>query len=296
MRKKLSILLLSFISIIGFGQTNGKAKPGPKAKAAVKTQGTKAASAPILKQFKTYSGKLAYCTPEMDCTDGDMITNVNFAGINKTTTCSTNGYGDYTSARANAQAGNTVPISVTVGDAYYYESVAVWIDYNNDGNFSEDEYTFIGTAEYTDIDTGNSKTLTGNITIPSDIANGEYRMRVRLAADDENGVLPDMACDDSEIFGETEDYTILVGPFMGTTNAALSSVSFYPNPVKDELNIVSKEKITSVSVYNVAGQKVLNNIHLKDGKVNMSRYAAGTYIVTAILESGKTEIFKIIKK
>jgi len=75
-----------------------------------------------------------------------------------------------------------------------------------------------------------------------------------------------------------------------------SVVSFYPNPVKDELNIISKEKVSSISVYNAAGQKVLNNAQLKNGKVDMSQYARGTYIVTVIVESGKTETFKLIKK
>jgi len=62
------------------------------------------------------------------------------------------------------------------------------------------------------------------------------------------------------------------------------------------LNISSKENITSVSVYNIAGQKVLNNSQLRDGKINMSSYAPGTYIVTAILSSGKVETFKVLKK
>ena len=83
---------------------------------------------------------------------------------------------------------------------------------------------------------------------------------------------------------------------MGTIDAKASKIAYYPNPVKDELNIVSKEKVTSVSIYNVAGQKVLNNAPLRNGTVNMSTYAPGVYIVTTILENGKTEVFKVVKK
>ena len=83
---------------------------------------------------------------------------------------------------------------------------------------------------------------------------------------------------------------------LAVNNVSKSTVSFYPNPVKDELNITSKEKVTSVSVYNIAGQKVLNNAQLRDGKINMSQYTPGTYIVTVILENGRTETFKAIKK
>ena len=84
--------------------------------------------------------------------------------------------------------------------------------------------------------------------------------------------------------------------YLGTTNVKTSNLSFYPNPVKDVLNISADQKITSVSLYNVAGQKVINNVKADNGKVNVSRLTSGTYIVTAILENGKTETFKVIKK
>ena len=79
-------------------------------------------------------------------------------------------------------------------------------------------------------------------------------------------------------------------------NNVNTGLAYYPNPVKDVLNISADQKITSVSLYNVAGQKVINNVKASDGKVNVSRLVAGTYIVTAILENGKTETFKVIKK
>ncbi len=83
---------------------------------------------------------------------------------------------------------------------------------------------------------------------------------------------------------------------LAVSNTTKSALSYYPSPVVDYLNISSKENITSVSVYNIAGQKVLNNSQLRDGKINMSSYAPGTYIVTAILSSGKVETFKVLKK
>ena len=89
--------------------------------------------------------------------------------------------------------------------------------------------------------------------------------------------------------GECEDLLVV-------SDTAKSKVSFYPNPVNDVLNISADQKITSVSIYNVAGQKVINNVKANDGKINVSRLVAGTYIVTAILENGKTETFKVIKK
>ena len=83
---------------------------------------------------------------------------------------------------------------------------------------------------------------------------------------------------------------------MATANSTKNNFQYYPNPVNDILNISADQKITSVSLYNVAGQKVINNVKANDGKVNVSRLTSGTYIVTAILENGKTETFKVIKK
>jgi len=83
---------------------------------------------------------------------------------------------------------------------------------------------------------------------------------------------------------------------VGINDIAESTISCYPNPVEDVLSITSNEPVASVSVYNIAGQKVLNIAKPKDGKVNMSQYAPGTYIVTAVLENGKTERLKVIKK
>lgn len=73
-------------------------------------------------------------------------------------------------------------------------------------------------------------------------------------------------------------------------------VSFYPNPVKDFLNISSKTKIETVHVYNVAGQKMKVSSALVNGKIDMSKLAPGVYIVSTILEGGKNESFKVVKQ
>lgn len=144
-----------------------------------------------------------YCQPFLDCTDGDMITNVTFEGINNDTQCSEDGYGDYTDLEANVSAGGTYTISVTVGDGWTYESVSVWIDYDNSSTFDQNEFTYVGT--------GSDEPLSADITIPEDVEEGSYRMRVRIAAVGEDAATWDMACDESQGFGETEDYTVNVG-------------------------------------------------------------------------------------
>lgn len=161
-----------------------------------------------------------YCEPSLDCTDGDLITNVTFQEINNDSDCGPNGYNDYTSMTAHVEAGGTYPMSVTVGAGWTYESVMVWIDFNHNFTFEPTEYYFIGSDPGT--------TNTADITIPDGTPEGEYRMRVRVGA-----VNPDMndltilACDEETVYGETEDYTLVVGE--GSTNDCEQSFAGEPD-------------------------------------------------------------------
>lgn len=228
-----------------------------------------------------------YCEPVLDCTDGDLITNVTFSGIDNTTDCSPNGYGDYTDQVAEVEIGNTYPISVTVGDGWPFESVSVWIDYDNSGTFDENEFTYVGT--------GTAGLFTGEISIPDDAVAGLYRMRVRVAAVGEASATWDMACDEDQGFGETEDYTVNIGE-LGISDLNNANFTYYPNPVKDVLNLSSVKSIESVSVFNMAGQQVMAGSKVSNGQMNISSLTPGVYIFRVILEGGMVETFKIIKR
>lgn len=83
---------------------------------------------------------------------------------------------------------------------------------------------------------------------------------------------------------------------MGVSDVNYSSVSYYPNPVDDILNISSKLKIESLSVFNAAGQKAAKDFKVINGQINVSSLTSGVYVLKAVLEGGKIETFKIIKK
>src|SRR5690554_5097248 len=236
----------------------------------------------------TFTTEMTYCTPMLDCADGDMITNVNFQEIDNTTTCSPDGYGDYTDMVATVQAGGTYPISVSVGDGWTYESVSVWIDFDNNGSFDEDEFFYIGT--------GSGEALLGDITIPADAANGDYRMRVRVAAVGADTATWDMSCDEDQFYGETEDYTVTVDGVVGMDDHSAVTFSYYPNPMSDVLYITSSENVETISAYNVIGQEVLSSKKLVDGKVNVSTLPSGAYMFRVTFENGFTENFKVLKK
>jgi sorbitol-specific phosphotransferase system component IIA len=153
-----------------------------------------------------------YCINNIpfNCADGDVITNVTIESINNNSACSntTTGYSDYTVSVAPAQlhAGTIVPISVTVGpsgDGWLYESVGVWIDYNQNGQLDSLE------GEYTNVGTGLDEVLTANITIPVTALTGPTRMRVVVSASQNmynaNVCGPISA---TANYGEMEDYTV----------------------------------------------------------------------------------------
>lgn len=82
---------------------------------------------------------------------------------------------------------------------------------------------------------------------------------------------------------------------LGLSELSHSDFAFYPNPVKNTLNIVSKKAVETVTVYNMTGQTVINNMKVRNGEINLSALAPGTYLFRATLQGGQVETFKVIK-
>ena len=82
------------------------------------------------------------------------------------------------------------------------------------------------------------------------------------------------------------------------TNLSLSSsnFTFYPNPVKDVLNISNSENISKVQVINLLGQEmIVKSINNNNGQVDMSRLTTGTYLVK-ITSDKLVKTIKVIKE
>ncbi|MBL7937028.1 MAG: T9SS type A sorting domain-containing protein, partial [Bacteroidia bacterium] len=160
-----------------------------------------------------------YCIPPpSNCNNSDVINTVVFSNLTNTSTCSTDGYEDYTLNGSiitpTVNANQSYPINVTVGREYY-EYVTVWVDFDKNGNFEADEYTNIGAPA----GSGNF-TATGSILIPSNATLGTTRMRIRTnynspfydyeACEGSNG--NEELRGPSQGSGETEDYSITILP------------------------------------------------------------------------------------
>jgi hypothetical protein len=89
---------------------------------------------------------------------------------------------------------------------------------------------------------------------------------------------------------------ILIDSALATNPFDKSNFSYYPNPVKDILNIAYIEEITSVSVYNLLGQEVLSNSSNDNlTKINMSSLTKGTYLVKVTADN-LVKTIKVIKQ
>ena len=149
-------------------------------------------------QVNMNAASSCYCTPQTNCTLADRIDSVGFVTIANASSCSTNGYGDFTTQTANIVAGSTYPIAVKVGDGGT-EYAGVWIDYDNSGTFDASEFTAIGS--------GNGVVLSGSMIIPSTAPAGAHRMRVRVRYG--TALTGTDGCT-VYTYGETEDYTVNV--------------------------------------------------------------------------------------
>ncbi|WP_309641938.1 T9SS type A sorting domain-containing protein [Flavobacterium sp.] len=84
--------------------------------------------------------------------------------------------------------------------------------------------------------------------------------------------------------------------FLANNTFAFKDLKFSPNPVQDILYIQSKDLIQDVTLYNMMGQKILQqNFESLDLRLQLSQLKAGNYFIK--LESdNKSQVIKVIKE
>ena len=129
---------------------------------------------------------------------------------------------------------------------YGNQFVRIWIDYNDDFNFTLDEL-ILDNYEIADGAAAGSYTETTQVTIPADATLGQHLMRAKT---NWQAGVPDDACE-LTTYGETEDYMINILPAaaydIGVTNIT--------NPVTGTLS--NSETIT-IEIFNYGENDVSN--------------------------------------
>lgn len=220
------------------------------------------------------------------------ITLVQFAGIDNTSSAIA---GTETPAQENFEE---ITAQVTVGEAYaitvkgntngnFVHHVTAYADWNRNNSFEDEgeEYT-IGTLE--DSTGEDAIAVTGTITVPENAPLGLTKIRIIKKF---NTQAP--SCN-TVGYGQAEDYSVNVNPEVaGTGGFTKNTISIYPNPTGELLNIQSQEKIESAELFNSLGQSVLKS---NSNQLNLSQLQNGIYILKAVLSSGRMQTFKVFKK
>jgi hypothetical protein len=232
-------------------------------------------------KFNTNSS-VAYCIPGANSVD-ELITKVVFSNISNSSTA-TSGYENFTSlAAGNVTAGQAYTMTVTNSPAYTGDQTVVWIDYNQDGAFTDSEKTILG---------GTAASATGSISIPTTAKPGNTRMRVRLHYN--NPAITLSPCGNTA-YGQTEDYTLnITNPTMAVADVNKANVSVYPNPFHDVLKISEIKDVKSISINDASGREVKS--FAPSAELNLSSLKSGLYIVNLKMEDGSVKAFKAIKK
>ena len=216
----------------------------------------------------TLANTVTYCTASATNTNDERIGRVQFGTINNPST-GTAGYENFTSISTNVVRGstNTITITPTWTATVYSEAYRVYIDYNQNGVFTD-----VGESVYSRAGTTTTP-VSGSITIPATATLGATRMRVIMRY----STTPTTSCG-TFTYGQVEDYTVNI---TSTARIDETKISFnlYPNPVKgDVLNIVNLESPSTFRIFNMMGQE-LGSGKIENETIYVGSLKTGTFLI-----------------
>jgi hypothetical protein len=136
---------------------------------------------------------------------GDYISNVSLYGADtlvNPSSYNSAGYQNFSDLTVSQNAGLDLSFSISAGSSDYPHTKHIWVDWNNDLSFDEDEQVYLNISD------NIQPTTSSSFTIPSDQTIGSYRMRIRTTDGGDESLSP---CG-NEAWSETEDYTLIVLP------------------------------------------------------------------------------------
>ena len=241
------------------------------------------------------SNTVTYCSSKGNNANYEYIDNVVIGGISNATS-KNEGYADFTSKTANLNYGNnTIVVSAGFASTSYTEFWKVWIDFNQNGIFENNEEIVNGSSASAD-------NLSSNFSIPQSALLGKTRMRVSMKWNSTPN-----ACENFT-HGEVEDYSVNIRNNKSRAKnismtayqklgheAQVFTADFYPNPARNFIKIkMANNKNLNFRISNVLGQEVLKG-KINHATINISDLRKGTYILN-INDNQKVFTQKFIKK
>jgi chitodextrinase len=162
----------------------------------------------------TPAAPISYCVSQGNSTADEKIGRVVFGTIDNSST-GTAGYENFTALSATATRGTAYTVTVTPAwtSTAYPEGYAIFIDYNQNGVFTDSGETVWSNAAST------TTPVSGSITIPATATLGSTRMRVSMKY---NGV--PTSCE-AFSYGQVEDYTVNIQAAAADTTAPSAPTS-----------------------------------------------------------------------
>ncbi|MBL0310853.1 MAG: T9SS type A sorting domain-containing protein [Bacteroidetes bacterium] len=150
---------------------------------------------------------------------------LNFSGGTCSGDGSDDGYQDlYSSVSGAVSAGSSYTLTIARGGTAPDCWVVAWVDWNNDGDFS-DAGEQLNTPQFLANFTGGTTVVVPNVLVPASAVPGDHRMRVRTDGSDP-GSSPN-ACQVSGSYGDTKDLKIVVS---GSSNCSNVGGTASANP------------------------------------------------------------------
>lgn len=212
-----------------------------------------------------------------------------------------NGYGDFTGLKGlDLRSGQSYAFRVDMDyeGQLFNEYVVAWIDFNQDGQFTENEKVYNSGAK-------KDTVFTGMINVPANIPQGPTRMRVMLRYNTEPSPC---FSGTNNFYGEVEDYCVNIDQISTSTENLEpgARLQVFPNPFMEEFIVGFQLPISDpkaqLEVWSAQGQRmytrtlsVLGNTLMQES-VPAQDWPAGLYLVRLHLGKGKEEVWgKVIK-
>ncbi len=233
-------------------------------------------------------GTNSYCASNGDDTSYEWIANVKIGDFEKSSSGPSSGYSDYTAEAVSVRANSTIAIALTPGfrSTVYDENWKIWIDFNNNGIFSD-----VGEEVFTGKSNG---IITNTIAIPDLDVN--TRMRVSMSYQD---TFNDCG---SFSYGEVEDYQMRIQRITEEKNLEDLPllVRAYPNPNQGSFQLKFDQKTgdKTIVLYNLLGQemyqkKLYNHQKTEIFDVRIKGLSDGVYLLRVITENATAKTIPI---